>query len=258
MPFSQYWRLVDIMARMSLRADATKMLLGYVWWILEPMLYVGVLYVVFTLILTNRHPDFLMFLMTGKLAFVWFSKSVTQAGNSIVNGRGLVGKISLPMSLFPMAMVQECLYRQVAVFAFLLAVLVFNGYTPNMTWFWIVPVLIVNYIMILSLGLIAATIVTVVRDFAPLISLGMIFLMFTSGIFWNPHSIGDPAKTELLLTYNPVAFLLDAYRQALMYDTAPDMVHLATLGALFGAIICLMVILMRRGNHYLALKALTA
>ncbi len=257
MPFSQYWRLVDIMARMSLRADATKLLLGYVWWILEPLLYVGVLYVVFTLILTNRHPDFLMFLMVGKLAFVWFSKSVTQAGNSIVNGRGLVGKINLPMSLFPMAMVQECLYRQVAVFAFLLVVLVFNGYTPNMTWFWIVPVIIVNYIMILSLALIAASIVTVVRDFAPLISLGMIFLMFTSGIFWDVRALSDPAKVDLLLSVNPLAFILDAYRQVLMYSTAPDMLHLISVGAGFGALLCLAVLMMRRAGQFLALKALT-
>ena len=78
MPLSQYFRLIDVMARMALRADATKFFLGYVWWVLEPLLYVAVFYVVFNMILTSRQPDFLLFLMTGKLAFVWFSKSVTR------------------------------------------------------------------------------------------------------------------------------------------------------------------------------------
>ncbi|NND66800.1 MAG: ABC transporter permease [Halioglobus sp.] len=258
MPFSQYWRLVDIMARMSLRADATKFVLGYVWWVLEPLLYVAVLYVVFTVILTNRHPDFLMFLMTGKLAFVWFSKSITQAGSSIVNGRGLVGKIKLPMSLFPMSMVQECMYRQIAVFAFLITVLMFNGYPMTATWIYIVPVLLVNYIMILSLALLAASIVTVVRDFAPLIALAMIFLMFTSGIFWDVRGFNDPAKTDLLLSINPLAFILDAYRQVLMYATPPDMFHLLSIGAGFGALLCVAVLIMRRGGQFLALKSLTS
>ena len=55
MSVTQKFRLIDTMARMALRADASRYFLGYIWWILEPLLYVGVLYVVFTLILTNRH-----------------------------------------------------------------------------------------------------------------------------------------------------------------------------------------------------------
>ena len=76
MPLLQYIRLIDIMARMGLRADASRFFLGYVWWILEPLLWVGVFYVVFVTIMGTREPDFLMFLATGKLVFVWFSKSV--------------------------------------------------------------------------------------------------------------------------------------------------------------------------------------
>ena len=116
MSFPQYFRLMDMMARMALRADAARFFLGYIWWVLEPLLWVAVFYVVFVVILGTRQADFLPFLMVGKLAFVWFSKSVTQASNSIITGRGLVGKINVPKTLFPMAVVHEGLYRQAAVF----------------------------------------------------------------------------------------------------------------------------------------------
>ena len=258
MPISQYFSMIDIMARMALRADATKFFLGYIWWVLEPLLYVGVLYVVFNWIMKNRQEDFLLFLMTGKLAFVWFSKSVTQAGSSIVNGKGLVGKINVPKTLFPMAVIQEGMYRQVAVFALLFVVLMINGYAITASWIYLVPLLIVNYVMIVACGLIAACLVCMVRDFNPLISLSMIFLMFTSGIFWDIRGLSDPSKTDFLLAVNPLAFILDAYRQVLMYNTPPDMIHLLTIGAGFGALVCATVLLMRRGNQYLALKALTA
>jgi lipopolysaccharide transport system permease protein len=258
MPLQQYFRLIDIMARMALRADATKLFLGYIWWVLEPLLYVAVLYVVFTVILTSRQPDFLLFLMTGKLAFVWFSKSVTQASSSIVTAKGLVGKINVPKTLFPMAVIQEGLYRQVAVFVFLFVVLIINGYPITANWLYLVPVMMVNYIMIVACSFVGACLVCMVRDFNPLISLSMIFLMFTSGIFWDVRGLSDPHKTELLLTLNPLAFMLDAYRQIMMYNTPPDMLHLLTIGAGFGALVCAMVLIMRRGNQYLALKALTA
>ena len=85
----------------------------------------------------------------------------------------------------------------------------------------------------------------------------MIFLMFTSGIFWDVHRL-DPHKAAAVMNANPIAFIVDAYRQIMMHNTAPDMLHLLTIGAGFGALLCLMVLLMRRGSQFLALKALTA
>ena len=258
MPFSQYLRLIDVMAHMALRADATRFFLGYIWWVLEPLLWVGVFYVVFVIILGSREADFLTFLMTGKLAFVWFSKTVTQASNSIIAGRGLVGNIRVPMTLFPMAVIQEGLYRQVAVFMVMFIYLLVGGFEFTSTWVYLVTLLIVNYIMIVACALAGASLVCVARDFAPLIGLFMMFLMFTSGIFWDVRDISDPDKMEMILTLNPLAFILDAYRQILMYATPPDMMHLLSIGLGFGAMLCLMVLIMRRGAQFLALKALTA
>ena len=257
MPLLQYIRLIDIMARMSLRADASRFFLGYVWWILEPLLWVGVFYVVFVTIMGTREPDFLMFLATGKLMFVWFSKTVIQASNSIIGGRGLVGKINVPKTLFPMAVVQEGVYRQAAVFVTLGIILLSNGYTMTATWWYLVPLIIVNYVIILACAFLAACLVCLARDFAQLISLGMLFLLFTSGIFWDVRTL-DPEKMKMVLDVNPMAFLLDAYRQIMMHNTAPDMFHLLTIGAGFGALLCMMVLFMRHRSQYLALRALTA
>ena len=88
MPFSQFLRLMDTMAQMKLRADASGYFLGYIWWVLEPLLFVGVFYVVFEVLLKTGRGDYLIFLMCGKLAFIWFSKSVNQAANSILINRG--------------------------------------------------------------------------------------------------------------------------------------------------------------------------
>lgn len=47
MRLKQFFELVDIQARMSLKAEASKLYLSYLWWILEPILYVLVFYFVF-------------------------------------------------------------------------------------------------------------------------------------------------------------------------------------------------------------------
>ncbi len=246
------------MAIMALRADASKYFLGYVWWVLEPLLYVGVFFVVFNVILKSRTEDFLVFLMCDKLAFIWFSKSVFQASSSIVAAKGLIGKINAPKTLFPLALIQEGLYRQAAVFSLLFAVLYGYGYTPSASWIWLVPLLLVNYLMIVACSFVGACLVCMVRDFSLVISLGMTFLLFTSGIFWNVNDLADPQMTQLVLTVNPVAFILDCYRQILMYQTAPDALHLALLGAVFAALTAVMAVVMHRGSQFLALKALSS
>ena len=255
---SRYYLLADAMARMSLRADAKRFFLGYLWWIIEPFLYVGVFYVVFTLILTSRQEDFLVFLMTGKFVYLWFAKSVTQASNSIVTGKGLISKLNIPKTLFPLAVIQESLYKQFAVFLLLFAVLIYNGYSISLNWLYLIPVIAVSYVMILACGYVGATIVCIVRDFFPLISLGMLFMMFTSGVFWNVRDLGSQEKTDLVLTYNPLAFLLDAYRQILLYDTPPDMLHLFAIFIVFFVALLAIGGIMRRNSQFLALRALTA
>ena len=59
----EWFRAVDLHARMALRADAQKFVLGYLWWILEPLFFVAVFYVVFGVILQNGRGDFLAFLI---------------------------------------------------------------------------------------------------------------------------------------------------------------------------------------------------
>ena len=258
MRLSQYFKLVDMQARMALKADASQYFLGYIWWLLEPLIFVGVFYFVFNVILASGRDDFFIFLMCGKLPYVWFSKSITHSQRSIIANVGLIGNIDIPKTMFPMAMIQEGVYKLATVFLLLILVLVNFGYSPSTIWFWLIPVIIVNYIMIVACAFIASVLVCFIRDISMFIPLGLLFLMFASGIFWDVRDLPDTEMAELILTYNPLAFLLDAYRQILMFQTRPDLTQLMQIGLFFAVITAFMVGWMRKISRLLALKALTA
>lgn len=258
MTLSQYFRLIDLQARMLLKADSSRHRLGYLWWFLEPLLWVSVFYVVFNWVLDSRKGgEFLLVLACGKFAFIWFSKTVLQASRSIVANQGLIGKIDMPKTLFPMAAVQESLYRQSAVYVLLFIIVLAFGEPVTLTWFWLLPVLIVFYLMIVACALVGSYLVCLIRDFSKAIPLGMTFLLFTSGIFWDVRAIGDTQKTDLILAVNPLAFILDAHRQILLHQTAPDLTHLFLIGMGAALIIFAMVALIRKNSQFLALKVLT-
>lgn len=220
---SQSFTLVDTMARFHLKGEARQYFLGYFWWILEPLLYVAVFYIVFEKLLQNRQPDFLYFLIVGKLSFIWFSKSVNQASNSLVMNKGLIAQVYLRKELLPMAVIHQGFYRQVVVFAFLLILLLVGGYASSSVWLWLVPIALIQALLVAGCGMLAALLVCLHRDFRFVVQMGTLFLLFISGVFWDINAIVDETARQWLLLLNPLAALIDAYRQVLMLGAQPNL-----------------------------------
>ena len=146
---------------------------------------------------------------------------------------------------------------QGSVFALLIFFLWLSGLSPSVTWMWLPMIVIVNYLLIVACAMAVAALVCIIADLAVVVSLAMTFLLFTSGIFWDPRAL-DHASMDLLFLLNPIAFRVDAYRQVLMEGTVPDLTHLLILGLASGGAALVVAATMRRGSKYLALKALTA
>jgi lipopolysaccharide transport system permease protein len=229
----QFLSLLDLKARMSLKSEASKLYLSYLWWVLEPILWVLVFYFVFETLLGTGRGNFLFFLMCGKIPFLWFSKSVTGGASSIVLNKGLINQTNVPKYFFPYLALQEVLYKQWLVFLVLFGLAALYGYMPSLHWLWLIPLLIVQYLLIILCTLLAALVVSYVGDMRILINMAMMFLMFSSGIFWEITRIADPVKQELVLTWNPLAFLIDAYRKVIMHGAVYDLGHLINLGGIF-------------------------
>jgi len=257
MTISHYISLMDTMARMALKAEANRYYLGYLWWVLEPLLWVGVFYFVFYVLLGSGAPGFLLFLAVGKLFFIWFSKTVNYAGNSLTNNAGLIGRMALPKTVFPLAVVVECGYRQMAVLGVLLVILLINGVSPQLHWLWLIPIIAVQLLLIVLCSCVAALLVAFKRDFALLINLGMIFLLFVSGIFWDIRDIVSERAMDMLLIWNPMAFLLHSYRQVLLWQELPNLTHLIALGVLLSVLLATVVAFMVRYSAYIARRVVT-
>ena len=217
----QYLTLIDTLARFHLRGEARQFSLGYFWWFLEPALYISVFYVVFQLLLDRRQPDFLYFLTVGKLVFVWFSKSVVQASSSIETNKGLISQVLIRKEVFPLAAVLQGVYRQLVVFSILFLLLFVSDKGHFYYWFLLLPLILIQVVLITGCGLLAALMVCWQKDFQHLIQLGMLFLLFVSGVFWDVNDIADAEVRDWVLLLNPLAALIDAYRQILLLGSLP-------------------------------------
>lgn len=218
MTFLQSLSLIHTKATMKLKSQANTLILSYLWWVLEPVMLASMFYVVFKYLRGVENEDFFTFLITGKIIFLWFSKSVSTASNSLFVNRGLINQRIIPKIIFPMADIQETFYKQIVVFMVLLGLLALNGYTGYSYWWQAIVLTLLLYILIAGVAFAFTIFVTYIPDFKTIIQMIMMGLMFSSGIFFDINTIADPAIKEAIFTYNPLALIIDGYRQSLMYQ----------------------------------------
>ena len=196
-----------------------------------------------------------MFLMVGKLPFQWFTGAVNSSASSIVSAQSIISQVNLPKYLFPLTKVHEAAYRQVAVFGLLIVLLMAKGYPISTEWIWLAPLLLAQYLTVSGVALIVSVLVCFARDFSKAIPLFTMGMLFVSGVFWDVRSIDEPLQS-LILTFNPMAFLIDAYRTVLMEGAAPDHRHLILLCAALLSLNCISIYWMRRIDGWLCMRAI--
>lgn len=212
--------LIHTMAVMNLRSQANTLFLSYLWWVLEPLLYAMLFYFVFKYLLQRGGNDFFIFLLVGKIFYLWFSKSVTVASSSINAAKGLISQRNLSKYLFPLIAVVEVTYKQILAFCVLLVMLLLNGYADVHLWWQIIPLIFLQFCFVCGLGFAFSLFMTYFPDFKMLLPLFMMSMMFSSGVFWDVNAISNESIREILFVANPLLTFLDSYRQVLMYGNS--------------------------------------
>jgi len=232
--------LVWTKAIFNLRSETQRNYLSYLWWILEPLLYMVVYFLVFGVLLQRGGEGFITFLLTGLIPWTWFSKAVSSSSNSIIAGQGLMLQVGIPSIVFPLVSLLQASLKQIPVFLVLFAFVWLQGYPPDVHWLALFPVVLIQVMLTIMFGCLLAALVPFVRDVSHLVPTGLMFVMFLSGIFYSYERI--PAQWQNIFLMNPIAFILKCYREIFIDGIYPDFVTLGTWGiiSMLGCVLILM------------------
>jgi len=211
----------------ELKAEARRGSLGILWWIVEPLLYVSVFYVVFSLIFNRGGDDTIQNLLTGLIVWKWFDSCVRQSATSIITNAGLIRQVYIPKFLFPVMVVMTSTMKFAIIFTILLVFLTISNEEVTTSWFTLPIIILLQLIVSLSIGAFAASIVPFFPDLRMLIDNGMTLLFFLSGIFFNIKTVSIDLQAYLYL--NPMVGLIESYRTVLLSNQLPDFKMLATI-----------------------------
>ena len=114
------------LVRKELKVKYTASVLGAVWSLLNPVVFLAVFSFVVT-VLDNQIPDFPVFLLSGLLAWNFMSNSLQAGARSVVDNANLVKKVAFPRRSCRSPAIGVALFDFVLQSAVLLLFIAFSG-----------------------------------------------------------------------------------------------------------------------------------
>ena len=114
----------------DMKQEIDRKYLGVVWWFLDPMLYMGVFYVLFSSGLRggSSGPEFVWFLLCGLVPWKWFAGSLENCSRSITSNASLISQVYFPKIILPATAFVAQSFKFMIVLLVLLLVLRLRGH----------------------------------------------------------------------------------------------------------------------------------
>ncbi len=231
----------------GLKAQHRNTLLGYFWWLLDPLLGVFVYYFLVVIVLNRGGENYAPFLVIGLVVFRWLSSTVNSSAKSIVSKSSIITQVYLPKAIFPFG----ASFTQLINFSFgLVIVAAFLAYfriIPGKEVVWLPFIMLIQLLFHMAIALILAYICVFIRDIENITSHLMRVMRYASPVIWEGGRL--PERYRWVTDMNPFSHLLEGYRNILMYDALPDFRKLLVLGAASLVIIFILLLYYSKNEH---------
>jgi ABC-2 type transport system permease protein len=215
-----YREILLNLVRKELKVKYTASVLGAVWSLLNPVVFLAVFS--FVVVVTgNALPHYPVYLLSGLLAWNLFSNSLLQGARSVVDNGNLVKKVYFPREILPLASIGVTLVDFVLQSAVLLLFMLVTGYHFPLQAIWLYPLSIVTLLAFtLAMTLWVAGLNVRYRDVQHLLNLGLLVWFWLTPIVYQGALVQDylttksPALWNLFLL-NPLATIVFGFQRAL-------------------------------------------
>ena len=213
------WRYALYRAYLNLIGEASRQYLGWLWWFLEPIAMTGVFFFVFTYLRRSPMENFQFFLIVGVTTWLWFNNGVSNSTDSLLSARSIVSQMRLPKLLFPFTAAVSATLKHGFVFAIVLVVMGLM-FGVSAAWLYLPVLVVTQFLLILATASAVALVCCWIRDVRFIVRSGLTLMMFCSGIFFMIDDM--PPAYQDVLRLNPMAILIEDYREVLLQGIVPD------------------------------------
>lgn len=221
----QYREMTASLVRKDLKGRYRGSVLGFLWTFLNPLLQLLVYTLVFSVILKSGIPHYALHLFVALVPWIFFSSALTTGARLVLDQKNMIKKIYFPREVLPLAYTVSSFCNMLFSFVIIFAVLAVSGVGVRLSVLpWLIPVMGIQFVLVLGVNLIASAVTVYVRDFEHIMGVVSMAWMYLSPVVYGIEFVPEQMQRWYLL--NPMAPLILSYRSILYHQTAPVPLHL--------------------------------
>ena len=244
-------RLARYLVQAELKKKGADKLLGNIWWVLDPLLQMGVYVVFITVIRGVSKPDYPLFIFAAILPWKWFATSVNDGATAVVARERLIQQLHFPKLILPVSTA----LGEIVSFAFglipLTAILVFIYPDRLSPYVLLIPVVaIVQFAFTLAVVIAISAVNVFYRDVGNVTRHALRLWFYLSPALFSVEDIQKMAVNHptvaQILSLNPFGPILESYRNLIYYETFPEWTGLSIVLGVSLVLIALAILLFKR------------
>ena len=212
-------RLLIDLAKNDFKSRYMGNYLGILWAFVQPLVTILIFWFVFQVGFKSMPVDnfpFILWLLAGMVPWFFFAESLQSATQSVLSNNFLVKKVVFRVSLLPIIQIISALTIHLFFILFMFGMFIYYGYTPSLYWLQIIYYLFSTIILVLGISWLTSSIVVFFRDLGQIVSMIVQFGFWLTPIFWSIKIL--PEKYHSILAYNTAYYLVEGYRDSLIYN----------------------------------------
>lgn len=208
---------------------------GWLWGVVHPLVLLGSYYFVFQVCLKIRLPDgpladhYVLFLLAGFLPWMLFQETVTRAAGSLVDHANLITKTVFPSEVVAVSIfLSSLIHHFIGVALVTIAVFVAMGSVSPMLLLLPVYMFFVGLLGV-GIGWVASSLHVYLRDTGQVLTVMMTLWFWITPIMITEEQI--PEQFRALVVWNPMSWVVNAYRGRMLTAELPYWGDLAVIAA---------------------------
>lgn len=226
--------------------------LGVTWAVLQPLVMMVVFVVVFSRLarVPSEGMPYALFAYTALLPWTFFATSITSATGSLVSHTQLITKVYFPREILPLTYIVAAFFDFLLGLAALMVLMAWYDVALSPAAVYLVPVigLLGAWITAVSLLLSAAQVRW--RDVGVAVPVLVQLGMFASPVIYPLALVPEHWRPWYLL--NPLAGIINAFRDVLLRGQSPDAVPLAYASVVTALVLPVAYALFKRAEATMA------
>ena len=194
--------------------------LGVLWSFVNPLLMTLVYAIVFPFLLKSSQPHYTTFIVIAIIPWTWFTYSILSGTNVFLVNEGIIKKVYFPREILPISVVTSGLINFLISCIVIAIFLICSGIGFSFNIIYLPLIAIIQYILQLGIVLITSSIDVYIKDAEYIVNFFVQMLFYGTPVLYSIDMF--PEKFRWILRLNPMATIVESYRNIFYYQVRPE------------------------------------